>query len=582
MKDWSSHHYLKVFIFILVPMLLLIDKNESYDLQNQLSPYLFWGMLLFSILLAVMVAKSVEKRTQMRLRQLKEELDSLRNTGKPLSVADDHFGEIAQSVNDINENLSNKQRINKAILDSIPLGIIFYDDQGKVMYVNQKAYEITGYTKEEIERFTVKGNILNHSEYVFWKTLHSGESFFGFESFCPTKDGREIPVMTSTKPLYDSESKQMIGIISTFIDISEQNRLRKVEQHAKVMLDHISDGVITVDNFGVINGFNRGAEEMTGFKTEEVLGKYYDDVFIKRKTIFTKLTQTLRSGREYSNYKKEMIDVSGEKVFLMITTRILRNEQGKQIGAMGIYKDITLMVELEQQIQRAEKLAVVGELAAGTAHEIRNPLTTIKGFIQVFENELKDNDKKQYIHLVLDEINRINEIIKEMLLLANPSDSFKKWMQINQIIKETITFMSAEGAMYNVELVTDLQEELPLVFIDEGQIKQVFVNMIRNAIQAMKKGGIMEIASLYNPIQQRIEVIFTDHGEGIPEEQLPRVYEPFYTTKHDGTGLGIPVSFRIMKNHDGDLQIFSTQGEGTKVVLFFPIQTDDSFIDGQE
>lgn len=545
------------------------------NIQNMPNQALFVEMIILAIILAVFGAKLAENKTQKRIKNFKQELHALKESGEPLPLYNDNFNEIVNSVNELKEHLSSIQKLLYSILDSLPLGIVYYDEEGKVMYVNKTVTTITGYCENEIKNFMISGNILNSNESVFWETLRSGESFLGFESYCPTKDGKEIPVMTSTKPLIDHSDK-FIGTISSFFDISEQQRLRKIEYRAKVMLDHISDGVMMVDNGGVIIGFNRGAEVMTGFKSDQVLGKKYDDIFIKRKTIFTKLTQTLESKREYSNYKKETKMEDGRKVYLIITTKLLWDEEGKQLGAMGIYKDITHLEELSQQIQRADKLSVVGELAAGTAHEIRNPLTTIKGFIQLLITEFKDTNKEQYIHLILDEINHINEIIREMLLLAKPVYPRKTLVSLNQIIKDIVVFMNPEAVLYNVELHYQLDVELPKVDLDDRQIKQVFINLVRNAIQAVKKDGHITITSGYNKNTEMIEITFEDNGEGIPENKIAKIYEPFYTTKDDGTGLGIPVSYRIMKNHGGDLQIFSEFNKGTTVKLYFPIVKDDS------
>ncbi|TCS79572.1 PAS domain S-box protein [Tepidibacillus fermentans] len=545
------------------------------DEQKQTDPYLFALIFLIAFVIAILGAKWVDLKTKRQINQLKQELQALQKTGEPLSMRDDRFGEIAKSVNHINEDLTSSYKVIKSIIDNIPFGIVYYDKNGLVQSVNEAAIQMTGFTKEEIENFTVSGNLLGDTQHIFWETLRSGESFLGFESFCPTKDGREIPVVTSTKPIYD-EAGELLGIVSSFIDISEQSRLQKVEQRSKIILDSISDGVITVDNQGIIISFNRGAEEMTDLKAEQVIGKSYDDLFIKKKTIFTKLTLTLRSGYEYTNHKKKIKTEDGRTVHLIISTKLMRNENGEQIGAVGIYKDITKVIELEEQIQRADKLALIGELAAGTAHEIRNPLTTIQGFIQLLKYELKGNNQ-QYLEIVLKEIAHINEIIKEMLLLAKPSAPQMKTASLNQIIKDTIGFMNAEGLLYNVKLGMKLADQLPSVDLDERQIKQVFINLIRNSIQAMDDGGEVIIKTSYDEIKRVIYVYVIDNGVGISEENLAKIYEPFYTTKETGTGLGIPISCRIMENHGGTLDIQSKLGEGTKVTLSFPLDRDDSF-----
>lgn len=545
-------------------------KSKDHILRD-IQPYIIIYMVPICIILITLL--TYKKITNNKIRKLADNVKELKKNNELLPSRDDSLNEIAKSVNDLKEHYSNEQEMLCKILDGLPMGIIFYDSNGKIAYINKKVVQITGFSKNEIKNFTNNGNILEGNDNVFWKTLRSGQSFFGFESYCPTKDGKEIPVMTSTKPIFDNFNNYM-GIISSFTNMSEQERLKRVEQHAKVMLDHITDGIIRVDNDGIINGFNVGAEIMTGFKEKEVMGKKYDDIFIKTKSIFTKLTLTLKNEKEY-NFKKEINTEDGKKKYLMITTKILRDENNNKIGAIGIYKDITEIEELTYQVQRADKLAVIGELAAGTAHEIRNPLTSIQGFIQLLGEKIVDKNKLLYINLILEEISHINEIITEMLLLAKPSNPCRSSTSINKAIKETVLFMNSESALNNVAIITNLQEDIQDIEIDKRQVKQVFVNILTNALQAMKNGGEIIVNSRINIKKQMIEVVFEDTGEGIPEDQLQKIYEPFFTTKEKGTGLGLPVSYQIMKNHGGDMEIQSVEGKGTTVILYFQLVMND-------
>ncbi len=553
--------------------LIYTYKQKDTILRN-IQPYLISYMVpVYIILIALLVYK---RFLNNKIHKLANNVNKLKRNNEFLPISDDSLYEITKSVNDLKKHFFSEQEMLYKILDGLPSGIIYYDEYGKIAYINKRVIQITGFSKEEIKSFT-DDKILEGKNSIFWKTLQSGQSCFGFESFCPTKEGKEIPVMTSTKPLYDNQNYFM-GTISSFTNMSEQERLKKVEQHAKVMLDHISDGIIRVDNDGIINGFNNGAEIMMGYKEEEVMGKKYDDIFIKTKSIFTRLTLTLKTGKEY-NLKKE-ITTGGKKKYLMITTKIIHDENNNKIGAIGIYRDITEIEELTYQVQRADKLAVVGELAAGTAHEIRNPLTSIQGFIQLLGEKIVDESKLLYINLILEEITHINEIITEMLLLAKPSNPSKSLISIEQTIEETILFMSSESSLNNVTITTNFQKNLPNIEVDKRQIKQVFINVLTNALQAMKNGGEIEVFTRINNDKQVIEVIFEDTGEGIPEEKLHKIFEPFFTTKEKGTGLGLPVSFQIMKNHGGDMEMKSVLGKGTIVILSFSLAVNDNLENG--
>ncbi len=530
---------------------------------------LFILLGVFAFLMAILGARWVSLKTNQKINQLNNEINKLKSTGESIPESNDHFGVIAKSVNDLTEKYTNKHKTNKAILDGLPFGVIFYNANGAVQCVNETAEKITGFTKEEIIEFTSKGKLLDMADRVFWETLRSGETFLGFEGYCPTKSGIDIPVVTSTKQLIVDGIE--IGRISTFSDVTEQKRLSKVEQRSKVMLDHISDGVITLNNHEEITSFNVGAEEITGLKEAEIKGKTYREVFDINIPIYSILLDTLYTGKEYKNEKREIDLKEGRKLYFIVTTRLLKNNQGKRIGTMGIYKEITPMIELEQQILRAEKLAVIGELAAGTAHEIRNPLTTIQGFIQLLGDSLQEASEKKYITLIISEIRRINQIIKEMLLLAKPSAPAHRRIKTEELIQDMVSFMIPEGALYNVILETRIDQMIPDLFIDEMQIKQVFINLIRNGIQSMKNGGTLKIIADYDQQKNEVKIQFIDQGEGIPPSVLKKIYDPFFTTKEEGTGLGIPISLQIMQNHEGNLVIESDVQQGTTVTITFPI-----------
>lgn len=469
------------------------------------------------------------------------------------------------------DNLTSKKSVPQyeQILDSIPVGIVTYDNTGHVTYINKVAESITGYNREEIQSFHNVNHVLSSDREIFWKTLQSGQPFFGFESYCPTKDGKEIPVVTSTSPLL-TETGEQTGTIATFIDNSEINRLRAVEEHASLILDHISDGVVTLDTDGIITGLNRGAEIISGILSENVIGGKFAEVFPLDPALMAKLEETIKHGYEFKDVKAKFADNQGIVRHVLASTRVLRNRFQNVLGMMLTFKDITTQEMLEEQIRQSEKLAVIGELAAGTAHEIRNPLTSVKGFIQLLDRKYdNDSPEKEYFRIILSELDRVNDIIREFLLLSKPAVPNLRLIDINEVMEDIRTLMISDALLHNIELEFELCDQPVVCEVDEEQIKQVFINLIRNAIEAIGLNGRLTVKVVVD--NGECQIIFEDNGPGISKDYLNRVFEPFFTTKEEGTGLGLTVSYRIIQNHRGVILAESTEGKGTTFRILLPL-----------
>ncbi|MBD8070855.1 ATP-binding protein [Bacillus sp. PS06] len=223
-------------------------------------------------------------------------------------------------------------------------------------------------------------------------------------------------------------------------------------------------------------------------------------------------------------------------------------------------------------IRRSENLSVIGELAAGIAHEIRNPLTSLKGFLQLIEhggtNELT---RKSYSKVMLNEIERINEIVGELLLLSKPKKMELKFTNLRNILDSVVFLLNTQAILYNIQihLISPLKENHVKIYCDETKIKQVFINLIKNCIESMENGGNIEIT--VNAIDDKVCIEVSDQGVGIPKEKLESIGKAFYSTKANGTGLGLMVSHRIINDHGGEIEIDSLVNKGTNVKVWLPI-----------
>lgn len=240
-------------------------------------------------------------------------------------------------------------------------------------------------------------------------------------------------------------------------------------------------------------------------------------------------------------------------------------ENGKRKGLVVIGRDITQQKIAEQLLLKKEKLSVIGELAAGIAHEIRNPLTSIKGFLQMMK-ETKEVDER-FVQIMLDEIERVNQIGSQLLVLAKPQMKAYKPLALHDVIDYVIGLFTYEAILQNVQLKYEPRTSA-VVFGDKNELIQVFVNVVKNALEAMRRGGTITISTKEE--DDFVHIVIEDTGKGIEQERLKHIGEPFYTLKEKGMGLGLTTSMKIVHEHKGTMQIESEVGKGTRVHITLP------------
>lgn len=243
---------------------------------------------------------------------------------------------------------------------------------------------------------------------------------------------------------------------------------------------------------------------------------------------------------------------------------------GEIVGVIGYGRDVTAIKETEAMLRKAEKLSVAGELAASVAHEIRNPLTSIRGFIQLMKSDNKPSDKT-FHQIVLDEIDRINDIVSELLLLAKPQELAYEKARVESIMSSVFGLLESQSNLYGVETKLEVLGALPEIDCEPNQLKQLFINIIKNSIEAdSNKVNI----TMKNTKDGFIRIKVKDDGCGIEKDRIKRLGEPFYSAKEKGTGLGLTVSYRIVQAHKGKIRYASEVNEGTEVEILLPISID--------
>jgi signal transduction histidine kinase len=260
--------------------------------------------------------------------------------------------------------------------------------------------------------------------------------------------------------------------------------------------------------------------------------------------------------------------------YFQITTAPVKGEDGELHGYMRLIQDVTEMKKMEEQMSNSEKLASIGRLAAGIAHEIGNPLTSIFSFVQILREIEHDEFKKESLHTIHFHINRISEILKQLSGFTKMPIGEAKECQVNEVIETSINLIQYDKKAREITIKKDLSPQLPVVTADCNQLSQVFVNLILNAIDAMPQGG--ELAVKSGMRGDDIVIQFHDTGVGIPPEDLIKIFDPFYTTKEKGTGLGLAVSYNIVKKMNGTLSVESEIGQGTTFTITLPVPVKES------
>lgn len=358
---------------------------------------------------------------------------------------------------------------------------------------------------------------------------------------------------------------QNLGIyMSKLRKAFEENR--RMKEHLESFINHSYDAIHLMDLDGKVIQINRAFEQLFGYTEAEVLGMRFPTVPDTHRMEKRQMIGLLLAGKKLPAQETVRMTKSGEIIPVSVMVSPIRDSDGTIRAFASICRDMRSRNRMEELLRRSEKLTTVGQLAAGVAHEIRNPLTTLRGFLQLQQQSHKLN--LLHVNLMLSELDRINLIVGEFLILAKPQATKFVTKDVRNVLNDVLVFLGSEAHLHNIEFRTVITEDECRISCEENQLKQVFINLLKNAIEAMPGGGPVHIS-----IQRkgdRIAISITDEGVGIPEELISKIGDPFFTAKETGTGLGIMVSQRIIASHHGTLDIQSQVNVGTSVKVTLP------------
>ncbi len=351
--------------------------------------------------------------------------------------------------------------------------------------------------------------------------------------------------------------------------------------YALTVLDSVGDGVIVVNREGRVTLMNPAAEEMTGRSRRQMLHSDFNLSFASEPVLVEMVERTSQSGVSLSDQDNVVLYPSGRIIPANATTFPLLRADGEAIGVILTLRDLTSIRELEAAVRQADRLSTLGTLAAGLAHEVKNPLGGIKGAAQLLERELvPESELLEYPRVMIKEAERIDRIIRQLLELASPRGPRYQPVNLHMVLGDIILLQREAASSRDVIITTAFDPSIPPIMADESQLTQVFLNLIRNAIEAMPDGGRVTVSSRVlaeyhlarNENRSRmVAVELADTGPGISAENLPKVGTPFFSTKDGGTGLGLAICQKIVAEHRGMLKIDSKPGKGTKIGVLLPL-----------
>ncbi len=354
-------------------------------------------------------------------------------------------------------------------------------------------------------------------------------------------------------------------------------------EYLEDIINSVDDGVMVVDNDFKVVLANKACESLFGYSPEEVQGNSCYVVSHGRSTPCNDpmspcpVSQTFSTGR-YFKVIHSYCHGSGQERHIEIHSSPLRDKEGHVYQVIEVLRDITARKQLEAQLIHSERLTSLGVLASGLSHEISNPLASVATFIEGLKNRIDQNNGLEkveelsgFLNLAVNELKKCKDIIGRLLLLSRKSDFKRDFVDVNRSLEETISLIAHEAAARDIEIYKQLSDGLPMIQGDETQLRQLFLNMTLNALQAMEEGGgTLTVTS--EAEDSRVSIVFKDTGAGIKREDLSKIFDPFFTTKAKGkgTGLGLSICHNIVRQHQGQISVESVEAEGSKFVITLP------------
>ena len=391
----------------------------------------------------------------------------------------------------------------------------------------------------------------------------------------PKKSGR----------IYDLRDQRALQLLCDQLAVALENaNLYTTVQNGKIyneiLLDSLTSGIVAVNSDRMVTVFNQRAQKLTGLSESEVV----DEALTALPPALIEGLETILNTKAGFRDKDMFIVIGGEEIPIRVSGSMFRSHTGKLLGALLVFNDMTVLKKMEEQIRRTDRLSSIGTLSAGMAHEIKNPLVTIKTFTQLLPQQHNDPEfRHTFFDLVGQEVKRIDTIVNRLLNFARPAKAALKPVSLHEIVENSLRLVEQQLAQHEIVLQRHLDAKRYIIEADAEQLNQTFINFFLNATHAMDKGGTLTVHTSVIKHSQDIPLVageqngdsirvdIQDTGCGIAPEDLNKIFDPFFTTKEDGVGLGLSVSHGIIQEHNGIIDVESEKGKGTVFHVQFPL-----------
>lgn len=546
-----------------VPLLFPAKGNWEADKdyrrwQFELTPYFYGGVAIGSIVHAI-PPEIAAFRHLPDLRHIQAESTPLERD----TTAENKPGTIPDPLY-------------KSLFDHHPDAIFTYNLQRTLLNANPAAERLLGYDINELRRTPVPDLIIpNFRERALLAFAGAADGKLQeYEAALRHKQGHPIYVSIRSFPII--VDNEIVGVYETAKDTAPnyqqvQEDLKTTKEQLEFYFRNTEDAIIVLDTDLRVVKTNRSFESIYGWTEQELLGKQIPTVPDHLRSEVDQIRSSMLNARHAIPYETVRTRKDGSLIDVSNFASPLFDSKGNVVVFVVISRDITKQKQMEQLLRRTEKLAVIGQLAAGIAHEIRNPLTTLKGFIDLLKSKAAYTDN-WYLDVMLSETEQIQWIASQFLAVAKPQSMKLEQKNVESMLRQAIALLNPLAAAHHVQMTVqrEVDEPEPRIECDENQLLQLFINILKNAIEAMPCGGQIETAIRCNA--DSVSVLVRDHGEGIPQERIAHLGEPFYSLKEKGTGLGLMICYKIIEDHRGTIRITSEVGQGTTVEITLPFK----------
>jgi PAS domain S-box-containing protein len=476
-------------------------------------------------------------------------------------------------------------------------GLLMADEDQRILFANTRMGEFLGTPKDDLVGKHL-GEVLTSQH------LHMALELAEMVDHGQHRETRFCSMLNRRKNARESRVFETCMAVSRlgkkFItclylrDLTDRIQIERELQKTNAFLNNIIrssvDGIVVVDIKGVPLLFNEGAERILGYKAEEIIGnpenfrKFYPPM------VAAEMMRRMRSA-EYGSPDKlnttrlTFINKDGEEVPVNFSATIIR-ERGQEVGSVGIFSDLREILKVHQELEAAqsqlvhtEKIASLGRMAAGVAHEINNPLAGILIYAELLKRDLQEEAAyRENLDVIINQTMRCQQIVNRLLDFSRQSLGQKKLFDVNDLIQRSVELISHQAFFHNIKVVRQLDQGLPQIIGDPGQLQQVFTNLLLNAADAMAGSGTITITTQPAPQGEGVVLKFADTGTGIPPDVIDKIFEPFFTTKPpgQGTGLGLSIVYGVMQRHGGSIEAESRPGEGTTFTVWLPLESRET------